>query len=482
MGISSLGVGSSILTQDLIDQLKSSDESKFVTPVDRKIKDENSKMQSFQIIEANVDALGHSLKPLTGYGLFESRISNVSDETVLDVQAAKSSDIQDFTLDVTALATKEIDQSASFSSKTSTIATGDGTLDLSIGSKEVTLEYKSSTTLEELKDMINKEAGDSLKASIVQIAKNDFRLFLIAENSGTGQEISLSDNTVIKEMVDSTTNFDKDGNPLKEEKILKAGNLNLALTTQMSSVQSAVDATFKFNGLEITRSSNTIDDLSSGLTITLKDIGSSSVNVKQDRENIQSSILNFIDKYNSTLFQLNEDTKSSQDKSVRGVFSGNSTIRSMESSLMNIFSIVGEGVGKIQDYGIEADRSGRLSLNTSKLNQMLDENPENVKAFLAGGEFTKANGAKVQLEGAFSEIDTEIEKYSKYNAILDQLKNSISTRIESMDSQKEKAISRLDDKYAIMGKRFAAYDGVISKFNNASNMFTQMIDSASSNK
>ncbi|MFT7003533.1 MAG: hypothetical protein ACJAWW_000882 [Sulfurimonas sp.] len=51
-----------------------------------------------------------------------------------------------------------------------------------------------------------------------------------------------------------------------------------------------------------------------------------------------------------------------------------------------------------------------------------------------------------------------------------------------MDTQKEKAIARLDDKYAIMGKRFAAYDGVISKFNTASNMFTQMIDTASSNK
>lgn len=489
MGISSLGVGSSILTQDVLDQLKSADESKFVTPVEERIKAEDSKLQSFQILEAHMEAVGQSLAPLTGYGIFESRISNVSDEKVVDIFASKNSDVQDFTLDVTSLATKEISQSASFSEKTSTIAMADGSMDLVVGKNKYTLDYKSTTTLNDFKDMINKEAGDSVKASIVQIAKNDYRLFLIAEKTGTGQEISIIDNTVVKEAteadskLDEEVKLDKDGNPIKDEKIIKAGNLSLSLTTGMQSVQNAADATFKFNGLAITRSSNMINDLASGLTITLKDLGTSSVSVKQDRENIETSIMNFIDKYNSTLFQLNEDTRTSQDESTRGVFSSNSTIRGMESDIINIFSTVGQGVGRIQEYGIEADKGGRLSLNMAKLNKMLDENPDNVKAFLAGGEFTKPDGSKVELKGAFTEVEAEINKYSKYNAILDQFKNSMNTRIDSLDEQKEKAIQRLEDRYAIMGKRFSAYDTVISKFNSASNMFGQMINAeAASNK
>ncbi|WP_294962433.1 flagellar filament capping protein FliD [Sulfurimonas sp.] len=481
MGISSLGVGSSILTQDVLDQLKSADESKFVAPVEARLKSENAKLQSFQVLEAHMDAVGQSLNPLTGYGIFESRITSASDDKVVDISASKNSDVQDFTLDVTSLATKQISQSASFSAKTSTIATADGSMDLSIGKEKFTLDYKSTTTLNDFKDMINKEAGDTLKASIVQIAKNDFRLFLISERTGTGQEISIVDNTVIKETLkpeeklDKEVKLDKDGNPIEDEKILKAGNLNVSLTTGIQSVQNAVDATFKFNGLEITRSSNMINDLANGLTITLQDLGTSSVSVRQDRETIETSIVNFIDKYNSTLFQLNEDTRSSQDKSTRGVFSSNSTIRGMESAIINVFSTIGEGAGRIQDYGIEADKSGRLSFNASKLNKMLDADPDNVKAFLAGGEFTRIDGSKTELKGAFSEVEEEINKYSKYNAILDQFKNSINTRVDSLDEQKEKAIQRLEDRYEIMGKRFSAYDGVISKFNNASNMFGQMI-------
>ena len=50
------------------------------------------------------------------------------------------------------------------------------------------------------------------------------------------------------------------------------------------------------------------------------------------------------------------------------------------------------------------------------------------------------------------------------------------TRFDSITEQKEKAVARLEVSYAIQAKRFAAYDLIISKFNTASSMFTQMIN------
>ena len=43
MGISSLGVGSSILTQDILDQLREADESGKITPITLSIANENDK-------------------------------------------------------------------------------------------------------------------------------------------------------------------------------------------------------------------------------------------------------------------------------------------------------------------------------------------------------------------------------------------------------------------------------------------------------
>ena len=453
MGISSLGAGSSILTQDVIDQLKAADEAKFVAPVDARIEEQEDKEAALSVVDALMDNVYESLKSLTEYGVFESRVTTVSNETAVEVTAAESSDIQAFTLEVGTLATSQIEQSGTFTSKTSKIADGVGTMTLAVGAETFDIEYDANTTIDDLKELINKDAGDSVTASIIQISTGDFRLMLSADNTGTGQAISITD--------DASANL-KDDNAL----------------TSLTNVQTAVNASFKFNGLDIERTSNTVDDLLSGVTITLKDTTTSKVNVsvEQDRENIESKITNFIDKYNSAMYQLNEDTKSSEEVSERGVFSSDSTIKSMKSSLINILSTIGEGQGKIQDYGIEVDEDGRLSLDASALNEKLDEDPASTQAFFVGGTFTKENGSTVELTGAFEEMEEEVAKYSKYNAVLDIFKTSISDRMESLNEQREKAVARLESSYATMAKRFAAYDAMISKFNSASSMFTQMIN------
>ncbi|MGE4420160.1 MAG: flagellar filament capping protein FliD [Sulfurimonas sp.] len=456
MAISSLGAGAGILTQDLLDQLREADEAQYINPLDSRVTEEKKKQDAFKVIDAYMDNVNGSLSTLTEYGVFEARAATSSNEDAATVTAADSSDIQDFSLEVLNLATKEIEQSGTFTSKTSEIASAPGKLDLTVGSKTYTIDYTSSATLEDLKNLINKEASDSVTATIVQIAEDDFRLFLNAKESGEGQEISIVD--VVGE----------------------GEGLNTALTTGMTNVQDAVDAQFKYNSQTITRSSNVVDDLLSGVTITLKEAGTTNVSVEQDRDNIASKIENFISKYNSALYQLGEDTKSSENADERGVFSNESIIKSMKSDMLNMIVSAGEGVGRLQDYGIEIEDDGRLSLDTATLNQMLDENPQNVQAFFAGGTFTKSDGSEVELEGAFVEIQEDVSKYTSYNATLDQYGNLLTSKLESLDEQRTKALERLTVKYEIMAKQFAAYDLVINQLNSVSSMFTDLVNSQNS--
>ncbi|HIC45059.1 MAG TPA: flagellar hook protein [Sulfurimonas sp.] len=455
MGISSLGAGSSILTQDVIDQLKAADESKFVAPVNKSLRAEDSKLTAYDVMNAYMDNVYESLKSLTSYGVFESRTALSSNENALEVSAKESSDIQDFSIEVELLATKEIEQSGSLHTRDATISTGSGKFELAVGTETFTLNYDNTTTLEGLKELINKEAGDSVNAIVVQVADNDFRLLLSATKTGVSQDISIVD--VVGE----------------------GETLNTAFTTDMSNVQDGVDAKFKFNGVAITRSSNSVDDLLAGVTLTLKEanVGTKiDVSVGQNREHIQERMTNFIDKYNSAMTQLNTDTKSSQAVSERGVFSSDSTIKGMKYNLVNMMSTLGEGSGKIEDYGIKFDDTGRLTLDSELLNKKLDSDATSTQAFFVGGTFTKDDGSTVELSGAFDELESEVAKYSKFGSILDSYKDSIDLRIKSLNEQKEKAVERLNSNYAIMAKRFAAYDLMINKFNNASDMFTQMIN------
>jgi flagellar hook-associated protein 2 len=465
MGISSLGVGSSVLTQDVIDQLKAADESQFVAPYTTKISNEKSKSGNLDVVNALMDNLSETTSSISDFGLFNTRTTSVTGSAV-DVTAKDGSDIQDFSITVNHLATKQIEQSGSFASATTSIANGAGKLELSVGSQNYSIDYTATTTLEDLKNQINSDASGTVQASIVQVGTNDFRLFLTAANTGTDQAISLTD--VIGA-----------GENLKDQ--LKA---DTPTTDGYTSVQTAQDASFTYNGLDITRTSNTVSDLLSGVTITLKEgtdatPSTSNVSVKQDVSGIEGKLDSFVEKYNSAISQLSTMTKSSKDESSRGVFSSDSTIKSMKTTLMNMLSTVGEGAGRLEDYGFSSNRDGTISLDHSTFEEKLSANPANVQAFFSGGTFT-TNGTSKELTGAFDEMKTTLDRYTKYNATLDQLKTSYTTRIAALEDQKTLASDRLTAKYAIMAKRFASYDAIINEINSNSSMFTALINSNSS--
>ncbi|RLA71672.1 MAG: flagellar hook protein [Epsilonproteobacteria bacterium] len=447
MGISSLGVGSSILTQDVLDQLRAADEAGQITPIDLSLANEGDKKDALKLIDAAMTNLIDSINEIKSQSLYDERKTEISG-TAVEVKASANSDVGDFTLEVTTLATKQIEESGAFGSEDELIANNAGTMNLNIDGEDFTIEYDDTTTLKDLKNLINDVAGDKVDATIVQINSGEFRLFVSSVETGTTQDITMTD----------------ESGELKDTR----------LTDDMTAIQNGVDAEFKFNGQAITRTSNNIDDLITGLDITLKEIGTSVVSVSQDRETIMEKFDSFVSHYNSAMTELDKMTKPSTDSQERGIFSGESTIKNMKRTVQDMISTIGGGVGTMPDYGFDIDKDGKMTLDKDILNDMLDENSTNVEAFFAGGTFTNADDTTTEVDGAFTELSTIVEGYTKYNATLDQFKNSIADTISSLEDKKTNATQRLDAKYEIMKKQFAAYDLMISKINSASSMFVQM--------
>ncbi len=447
MGISALGTGSSILTQDLLDKLKEADKAAQVTPIELEIANEKDKKAEYDVIDANMTNLSDAIIALKTPALFDERTTSVSGTSV-EVTASANSDLQDFTLDVTQLATKQIEESGSFGATTDTIATAAGNINLNIDGVDFTIDYDATTTLDDLKKSINDVAGDKVSATIVQVASGDYRLFLNSVDTGSTQDITLTDNS---------------------------GNLSgTQLTADMTAVQTGVDAEFTFNGQAITRTSNNITDLITGYDITLKELGTSQVSVTQNRDNIFEKIDGFIEKYNATISELSRATKNSTDAEERGIFSGESTMKSMQSALRSMLDNAGSEVGNLYEYGFDVDKDGRLSIDKTTFNAKMDENPANVEVFFSGGDFTNADGSTTAVNGAFNDIFTLVDEYTKFNGMLDQYKSYLDDGVSSLEDRKLSATERLDAKYEILQRQFAAFDAMIAKLNNASSMFTDM--------
>ena len=460
MGISSLGVGSSILTQDVLDQLRKADEATLIRPVTLNIANENDKKATFDVVDATMKNLSDAIGELKSATLFDARSVNVSGTSV-SVTASANSDVQDFSLDVTRLATKEIDESGAFSADTAKIAKADGSMTLDIKdaggtvTKSYTINYTADMTLKELKNEINKVAGNDVSASLVNIKSGETRLFLNAVKEGANQNFTITD---------TSGNLSDDGGAT-------AGGTKL--TTGMTTLEDGKNAQFTFNNQSIERESNHITDLVTGYDITLKEKGSSDVSVQQNREEIMKRIDSFVEKYNAAITELTKVTKSSTDASTRGIFSGESAMRGLLSTVQNMVGTVGGSVGTLYDYGFDVDKDGKISVDKSVIESKLDDNAANVEAFFTGGDYVK-DGTTTTLTGAFVEMSTKLGAYTDYNGMLDQFQTSISDRISSLEDNKQNITERLDSKYETLKKQYAAYDAMIARLNNASNMFIQM--------
>ncbi len=456
MAISSLGAGSGLLTQDVLDQLRAADESAKIVPIDLSTALENDKKDAMKIIDSNMENLIDSITAIKTSTLFDDRQTTVTGDSV-SVTALSNSDIQDFTLDVTVLATKQIEQSGAFSSESFLVASEAGTMKLNIDGQDFEIAYDETTTLKDLKNLINEEAGEKVDATIVQINSGEFRLFVSSADTGTSQDITITDNSGFLLNEGGTTG-------------------DTRLTLGMTQIQGGVDAEFTFNGQAITRSSNEVDDLISGLTINLLETGSSSVSVAQDRDGIVEKFDNFVKHYNAAIVELEKMTKPSVDSDERGIFSNESTIKNMKRVIEDLYSTVGGDVSSLNDYGFDVDVDGKMTFDKDVLITKLDENPNNVEAFFTGGTYTHDDGSTTELDGAFVEYGAAIEVYTGYNATLDLFTTSITDKISDLEDKKEIATKRLDDKYEIMAKQWASYDLIINQLNSASSMFAEMVN------
>lgn len=452
MGVSALGTGSGILTQDLLDQLKKADETAQINPITLDIANEKDKQGVLSTIDAGMTNLADSITELKAPTLFDERKANITSGTSIEITADANSDIQDFTLEVKQLAEKQISESGKFGDKTDKIASADGSVTISVGDNDIDIDYNSDMTLDDFKKAINDQAGDYVTASIVKLADDDYRLFLTSKDTGANTDISIADND---------------------------GNLSgTQLTDDMTSVQDGQDAVFTYNGSDdITRSSNDVDDLITGYDITLKSVGTTEVSVEQNHDKILEKVDSFISQFNSIMGELSRDTKNSKDSSERGIFSGDSLLKGLKSTLMHIFSDTAQGGDTLLDIGFDMDKSGTISVDKTKLNDYISKDSSNFEAFFTGGSYSNQAGSDAtDVNGVFNDMDKIIQAYTKFNGLLDESKNDISSKVSDLEDRKLTMQARLDDRYNSMQKQFTAYDAMIAKLKNTSTMFTQMMD------
>ncbi|MDA3860508.1 MAG: flagellar filament capping protein FliD [Melioribacteraceae bacterium] len=221
-----------------------------------------------------------------------------------------------------------------------------------------------------------------------------------------------------------------------------------------SSTSNDLNSQVEFNGINIQRNSNVITDLVESVTFNLNAVNQVddpdvSVSVKVDTDSIKLEIDEFISNFNNAYTYIKNNSYSSGDKESRGAFVGDSTARSLMSTLTNIAmgevsGLNADSYSYLSEIGITFDPAGGLSISdSSMLETALEENADQV-ADLFSSTNGIANTLYDTLEnylGASGSISNLINSYddnvSYYKSKIENINTSIEKNADILRGQYE---------------------------------------------
>lgn len=595
MAISSLGIGSGVLTSDIIEKLKANEEKNTIDPIRDKITVTEAKEKSMELLTSLVDTLQTSVSSLGDSALYQSTSTTVTGDAAT-VEAIAGVSVQSFELEVTQLAKTDVVESGTFASSTSLVAGGAGTMSIAVGGTTYDVDYDASDTLTDLKGYINEEMSDSLTASILQVGTDDYRLILTSKVTGVDEKIIVSDssdnnlkdalvsedvtmqssvlekNDTGSDVTVTAANFtinngDGTDTPLAADITIPAGATASAVATlfkdaindlsattgvvanivtksgepylyltntndtadttdnditinasanaltyggftdgqsvthnadaESTNIQEAKDAKFVYNGINIERTSNTITDLSVGITINLLEEADSAnnisgivnVDIAQDTEEITTEMENFVNAYNEVAKQITSMTQTKEDDATQGLFRGDNTLSSVVRTLNEMITRVDSNGNSLINFGttsssgtftpsIDINRSGVMSFNSSVFTAAFDENPTESETLFVGGTITSFTGIESREEGTFSQMKTSIKDMLKDTGSLGGTDTGLTLLLKTLQTDQDNSILRLNSRYDTMTARFVQYDGMINSINQNFSTLSAAISAA----
>ncbi len=158
-------------------------------------------------------------------------------------------------------------------------------------------------------------------------------------------------------------------------------------TIEAHQVRGASDAVLEYNGIQVFRASNEIDDLIDGVTLELNDATPGDVaittEIEYDEALARAQVL--VAKINDTMEYLNEKTsRGVLEGADPGELAGESTIEAVKSGIRSMLRTGITGFGNetyyLSDFGISQKLDGTLELDEQAFEEVMLASPEKVMA------------------------------------------------------------------------------------------------------
>ena len=383
--LSALNAGSGLNVTQIVDALvdaervpkqKKIDEAKDTATV--KISALGSLKNELSVFQTNTAALDGQI------GLALS--SSTSNVTLSRTDSSLASEFS-HTINVSSIANGQVlnfdNGGSGFSSTTGDIGIDSLTIDLGTwaagpaftgnGTSSTLSLTTGATSLTDVRDAIN-NAAIGVTASIIEVSTGSYSLMV---KSPEGAENAMRITSSLSGAAVDVMKYDPENN-------------SGALRDSATEVVSATDAAFTIDGIAVTRSSNTITDLFSGVTLQLDNVSSSDMGTNQvissrySETDALATLETIVSEINYLLSFLKEQSKPGANGEDGGPLHGDHFIRYTENKIKNLTSTAIAGYDDdeiyLSSFGVVTELDGTLSIDETRFREYFDSNPKHFAA------------------------------------------------------------------------------------------------------
>ena len=434
--VQALGAGAGFDTKKIVEALVNAEKAPAEARLNTKIAESEAQIsglgQAVSVLNVVRDAAQrlNDAKDFKTYAVTNSQTSAFTATTTSQARAGSNN------ITVSQIAQEQRGLSNAFASETAKFNAGSVTLSLTVGSTSQTTSSISvaDASLSGTVKAIN-AANLGVTAEIVDTGEsaNRYRIQLIGE-TGAEKAFSLTSS-------DNSLNF--------------------------SSVQSAADAKLNVNGIDFIRSKNVIDDVLTGVSLSLNSVttGAASLSINQDNSEAKANIVDFVTIYNEAQKQLKDLGNSSTGGELAGDSIFRSLTRSLRSTVLGTSSSATSSISNLSDMGISVSRTGELTVDDTKLDKAISSNYSDIVTMFTADTDSQATSSTdaAGLAGDLNKLISDATNSSSYLVTQQKtLASSVSARQVEL-TELEERMERVEERY---NQQFLAMQQIIDQMNS----------------
>ncbi|AEH44336.1 flagellar hook-associated 2 domain-containing protein [Thermodesulfatator indicus DSM 15286] len=305
------------------------------------------------------------------------------------------------------------------------------TLNINVGEASITVDVPDGTTLSGLVDLINNASDNSsLKAYLMRNSDGNYTV-----------QLRSPDAISVTQSPDTPTLF-----------------------SEVNSNGESLNAFLTVDGISYQRNSNSINDIIPGVTINLKEIGTSSLSVSANYDDIKEKFKSFIDEISSFVKELGDKMSFDVETGEEGPLYRSNAAESLMRDIRNVLTVSFSGnehIRSLFDLGLNFNRDGSITLDEKKLEKAFAEHPEEIKKLFLGDDDNN-------FQGIAEKINDTLQKYIGPTGFIALEQKTTERNIEDVKRNIAMSQERVDRYIATLQRQFMALDEYVQQLNNLS--------------